>query len=63
MTDWISVEDRLPDEGEVVLTYSIGFGIQEDYLTTAKLFTADHPIKGNWPVSHWMPLPAPPEGL
>lgn len=57
--EWISVEDKLPEYGKEVLTYSEGFGVTTDYLKTSSKFTADH-ISSNWPVTHWMPLPPPP---
>lgn len=60
--EWISVEDRLPEEGEVVFVYCHGNRI--DFC----------PYIGEWPliivnweerrarvaVTHWMPLPEPP---
>ena len=76
--EWISVEDRLPDEGEVVSVYEAL--TKEVY--TGKLVTNythyckycnrgiegkevtiwDTPIAEDFSdVTHWMPLPEPPE--
>lgn len=70
---WVSVKDRLPEEGERVLATDGDF-VGEAYLMDY------HPVPGvfgrywyrsygaNWslvsdkPVTHWMPLPEPPEG-
>lgn len=61
MMNWISVEDELPEHAEDVLvftkneTYSLGhyfygdgWSLEEDTIVT------DY-------VTHWMPLPSPPE--
>lgn len=58
--DWISVEERLPDNGEKVLTVD-----NEGYMIVASWYEL-----GGWflpvcranPVTHWMPLPEPPGG-
>lgn len=49
--DWISVKDRLPDNGTVLVT-------DGKIVVTApsSTVTVDGPA-----ISHWMPLPAPPE--
>jgi len=55
MTDWISVDDRLPPFGKAILTYdpTTGRHIHLVYWP---------PRKGIWEtVTHWMPLPDPPE--
>ena len=63
---WISVEERLPGTGEIVLVYGKRGGI----------YTAEHNRNARWPGSfwklnskshhceptHWMPLPEPPSG-
>lgn len=63
---WISVEERLPKIGEEVLLFSAGF--QRTFLgwknTSGEFQTADRGIKGRSPhyrISHWTPLPDPPE--
>ena len=57
--EWISVEERLPDNGETVLTVD-----NEGYMIVASWYEL-----GGWflpvcranPVTHWMPLPEPPK--
>lgn len=61
MCEWISVDDELPSEGEVVLTWSAD---QE----CTSMGTYRHNIRA-WllvgsarePVTHWQPLPDPPD--
>ena len=58
---WISVKDRLPDDGEAVLTFKNGITEVQVYEKRQNGW-----IRGNWfwsmaTVSHWMPLPDPPE--
>ena len=62
MSEWISVKDRLPETGVEVLAYSDG-----------DIYTVVHCIDGSWiasstyydlyHVTHWMPLPEPPDKL
>lgn len=63
MTDWISVDDRLPDKtGTYLIAYTSymtpEISVRTAYYTSGggwELPTIiDHPI-------HWMPLPEPPE--
>ncbi len=62
MTEWISVKDRMPEEWAHVLV-SNGIFVNEGYLDE----------QGNWKhggvdfyffsnITHWTPLPDPPEG-
>ena len=53
MSEWISVEDELPDEQEQVLGFS-NTGVVEIYET---LWREDF---GIWQITHWQPLPKPP---
>ena len=69
--EWISIEDRLPDDCQDVLIYCSGFPVIGAYLT----FTLDDlPLcwrVNDWDeseleyrleeVTHWMALPKPPE--
>lgn len=66
--EWISVKDRLPEEGTLVLTYGPN-GIPT-YKVDYKIdFPAENPpyVWGNQLVdeyeivTHWMPLPEPPK--
>lgn len=57
--EWISVRDRLPEEKVKVLVV-LGSNIR------GKRICIDQRISGNWRglgrlVTHWMPLPEPPE--
>lgn len=60
---WISVSERLPEEVQVVLVS----GTSENDLRR-KGYECGWLINGDWTcwftknITHWMPLPAPPEG-
>lgn len=71
--NWISVEERFPPEGQMVLGYTscdgvifVGFYRKNTsshyrsswYIATAMCSTKKMPKK----VTHWMPLPDPPIG-
>lgn len=63
---WISVKDRLPDSFDVVLVYSDGF-ISISWRETEKRKNGivgwhwnSYPDSFGY-VTHWMPLPEPPE--
>ena len=66
---WISVKDRLPEEGEYVLCVLKGFNyggkIQVCKFVPADKFKDkpyfEHFRNGFPSVTHWMPLPEPPE--
>lgn len=68
--EWISVEDRLPEEGEYVLCVLKGFNyggkIQVFKFVPADKFKDkpyfEHFRNGFPSVTHWMPLPNPPKG-
>jgi len=58
---WISVEERLPEDGFWVLTFSAG--VTDDFQWDIGYWD----VSGKWkclgwdyPVTHWMPLPLPP---
>jgi len=65
--EWISVEDRLPDDDVNVLCYELeGYEIRGHYTETmdygngelVPLFMSD----GRYiSITHWMPLPEPPK--
>ncbi len=56
MSDWISIEDKKPEKGEYYLVYR-----KENNFPTTRFYNSS----GNWltraTVTHWMPLPSPPE--
>lgn len=63
MTEWISVKGRLPAAKEVVLTYESAFDSMsmafrlpdtEKFINVGDYYALDA-------VTHWMPLPKPPE--
>ena len=68
---WVSVEDRLPEYGEYLVS-PIPNGdlniITANYLPSKKVWTQDF-YNGydyedmNVKVTHWMPLPSPPQGI
>lgn len=49
---WISVKERLPEDGKYVLAYSA----DDDYMTVE----ARHKFDA-FQITHWMPLPEPPK--
>ena len=70
LTGWISVEERLPDNEKPVLAY-YGFYREDDDLGARFIGTLtyfDYDPEPHWQhestglfVTHWMPLPEPPE--
>ena len=61
MMKWISVKDRLPKEGEWVIganLYRVEFGI---YLGKKKGFVIPYCNYLCLEMTHWMPLPNPPD--
>ena len=60
---WISVKDRLPNVSGYVLTCArISRRIDTlFYSTDYKAFNAKYTAETAVPVTHWMPLPEPPE--
>ncbi len=72
--DWISVKDRMPeDQGQSILVYGILEHHQDHDIHIARFFIGVNEEQGNnqfweygWSydisdVTHWMPLPQPPE--
>lgn len=65
---WISVKDRLPKPNEAVIVCLYDKEIEFGYRTIAWLNTCgavwdsnDEGINLEYKVTHWMPLPTPPE--
>lgn len=63
MTEWISVKDRLLVAKEVILTYESAFDSMsmafrlpdtDEFINVGDYYALDA-------VTHWMPLPEPPE--
>lgn len=61
MSEWISVEDRLPEDGDKVLCCFVrdtGINKPDEVIVGDfywhKLWVLNH-------VTHWMPLPSPPQ--
>lgn len=66
MSEWISVKDRLPEYGVPVLVVYRGTVQYVTYSRDIGEWRASccddfDPMPGRF-VTHWMPLPAPPEG-
>ena len=57
---WISVEERLPEQGERVLVSNGGF-ICESYLSQSGKWQRGGVDMFFMTPTHWMPLPAPPK--
>lgn len=59
--EWISVKERLPENGETVLVYRPTMKTQ--YMTSYfwyRFCDGAIDIQGNDVITHWMPLPEPP---
>lgn len=75
--EWISVEDRLPNYGDVVLIFETGYWamganvarfvrdeVRDNNKRPYSWYAPQGPM--HWlgqDVSHWMPLPEPPDGM
>lgn len=68
---WIEVEDELPPNAQSVLVFYNGYCGMLDLKARAggswgpmigryDQYEAQWYPRGNWPVTHWMPLPPPP---
>ena len=59
MNEWISVKERLPDNGEVVLVCD-----EHELILMAEHYSygwVSNPLFVKIKVTHWMPLPEPPK--
>lgn len=59
---WISVKERLPDENSTVIALARDDKMQK--VTTCRFGQSHFVLTGRvayWKVTHWMPLPKPPE--
>lgn len=65
--EWISVKDRLPETGDTVLAWRESTFTPGVYYASTGTFGFYHEgiwgdkDEDNWNVTHWMPLPEPPE--
>ena len=61
--EWISVKDRLPEEGDIVLCY-MEFGEQRiaQWDESENCWAGQLIDYHKEQVTHWMPLPQPPKG-
>ena len=64
--EWISVDEKLPENGQIVLFHQKdGFIYCAEYFVGKELMSPEWFIDNDsWNakvVTHWMPLPAPPE--
>lgn len=65
MSEWISVKDRLPEQGKRYLVNRYD-GVTKTYFTDI-LWHDAHDLwwnrlySGDYKVTHWMPLPEPPK--
>ncbi len=63
MSDWISVEDRLPEAGQGVIYYFEPVGVHVGHYSRfdgVDIFAGPAGFLGD-DVTYWMPLPPPPE--
>lgn len=58
MDNWISIKDRLPEEGTRVIAFSLG---QYTNITWYKFGIFGDSRGSIRDVTHWQPLPEPPE--
>jgi hypothetical protein len=58
---WISVKDRLPDEGRDVLTYD-GDNMLVEFIVNRGSYSI-WSCNSEDDITHWMPLPEPPKGV
>lgn len=60
--EWISVDERLPNDGEIVLTISSEAEMEVCFYEAAweGIFQQYHGLVKIFNITHWMPLPEPP---
>ena len=58
-SDWISVEERLPETGRGVLVHGGMAYLSDQDRAWHSMIDGNRRIQ--WAVTHWMPLPEPPE--
>ena len=63
--EWISVDDRLPEEKvNCIVHYKHAYCDNDDYWAIGICFYDGEKFQMDWSykVTHWMPLPKPPKG-
>ena len=63
--EWISVDERLPEEKvNCIVHYKHAYCDNDDYWAIGICFYDGEKFQMNWSykVTHWMPLPQPPKG-
>ena len=63
--EWISVDDRLPEEKvNCIVYYKHAYCDNDDYWAIGTCFYDGNKFQMHWSykVTHWMPLPEPPKG-
>ena len=63
--EWISVDDRLPEEKvNCIVHYKHAYCDNDDYWAIGICFYNGEKFQMDWSykVTHWMPLPKPPKG-
>lgn len=70
MTEWIKCSDRLPEDDQAVIMYELGqtglplIGWYENEFVDVPGFYIAHSFQNaRVHVTHWMPLPKPPENV
>lgn len=67
MTQWIKCSERMPEEGEDVIVYDNlrqvheGYYLQYGDLVCWELYSYSSSYYDEVKVTHWMPLPEPPQ--
>ncbi len=60
--EWISVEDRLPNNEQRILVSDGDFIVIDEFIEEEDDFYLESGLELVDEVSHWMPLPEPPKG-
>ena len=66
--EWISVNDKLPNDREWVIVWHTGYDTpkkakyKDDFAPFLPVFLIDGDNGNNGEVTHWQPMPKPPKG-